>query len=189
MLSITGLGWQSAFAQPLRGANEQVGDLQLMQFRLPQALGKMSGEQNSQGSTSQQQAEDNRQEAFAKLMVMLQNPDVAARQAAGTSTSKVSEGSATEAFRDFMDKTPAEMIKEKLLAEMGLTEEEYNALPPEQRAAIDEQIAQRMKDEIEAKTQAKVAQAQVTAEASRSSGVSDPVQAQQEKEKLETMGV
>lgn len=186
MLSIIGLSWQNAIQQPLRAGNEQALT-ELMQFRLPLATGKTSGEQNSQGSTSQQQAEDARQEAFAKLKVLLQNPDVAARQAAGASTSNVPAGSATEAFRELMNKTPEEMIKEKMLAQAGLTEEEYNALPPEQRAAIDRQIAQRMKDEIEAKTQAKVQQAEATAQASRPSGVSDPAQATQEKEKQEEL--
>ncbi|MGE7992475.1 hypothetical protein ACQKPE_15815 [Pseudomonas sp. NPDC089554] len=188
MLSITGLGWQNAVQQPLRAGNEQAL-AELMQFRLPLATGKASGEQNSQGSTSQQQAEDARQEAFAKLKVLLQNPDVAARQAAGASTSNVPSGSATEAFRDLMDKTPEEMIKNKLLAELGLTEDEYNALPPEQREAIDQQIAQRMKDEIEAKAQAKVQQVEVASEANRLSGISDPAQARQAREKQEALAV
>ena len=54
-----------------------------------------------------------------------------------------------------MSKSPAEMIKEKLLRELGLTEDEYNALPPEKKELVDQQIAQRMKDDIEAKALAK----------------------------------
>ncbi|MFB2602523.1 hypothetical protein ACE04B_10940 [Rhizobium phaseoli] len=48
------------------------------------------------------------------------------------------------------------MIKEKLLRELGLTEDDYNALPPEKKELVDQQIAQRMKDDVEAKTLAKV---------------------------------
>jgi hypothetical protein len=37
-----------------------------------------------------------------------------------------------------------------------MTEAAYNALPPEQQAKVDEQIAQRMKEDVEIKTQAKL---------------------------------
>jgi hypothetical protein len=50
---------------------------------------------------------------------------------------------ARQEFHDFMSKSPGEMIKEKLLREIGLTEEEYDALPPEMKAKVDELIAQR----------------------------------------------
>jgi len=54
-----------------------------------------------------------------------------------------------------MSKSPGEMIKEKLLREIGLTEEEYDALPPEMKAKVDELIAQRMKEDIERKIEEK----------------------------------
>ena len=56
-----------------------------------------------------------------------------------------------------MAKSPEEKIREKYLAELGLSEEEYNALPPEQKEKIDQQIAQRMQEDVELKTQAKMA--------------------------------
>ncbi|MCY1421424.1 hypothetical protein D9M71_370810 [compost metagenome] len=59
-----------------------------------------------------------------------------------------------------MSKSPGEMIKEKLLREIGLTEEEYDALPPEMKAKVDELIAQRMKEDIKRKIEEK-AQEQV----------------------------
>lgn len=67
---------------------------------------------------------------------------------------------ARQEFHDFMSKSPGEMIKEKLLREIGLTEEEYDALPPEMKAKVDELIAQRMKEDIERKIEEK-AQEQV----------------------------
>ncbi|MGB3596540.1 MAG: hypothetical protein WBA27_05980 [Pseudomonas neustonica] len=41
----------------------------------------------------------------------------------------------------------ADKIKHTLLQEMGLTEEEYDALPPEEKEKIDELIAERL-DEL-----------------------------------------
>ncbi|MDF0731951.1 hypothetical protein P0Y43_14640 [Pseudomonas entomophila] len=181
MISINGLGWQNPVQQPSRSGNEQPL-AEALQFRTPMATSKTATEQNSQGNTSQQNAEDARQEAFAKLKVLLQNPDVAARQQASASTPKLPATSATEAFRDYMDKTPEEKIKAKFLAEMGLTEDEYNALPPEQKEKIDNQIAQRMKDEIELKTQAKVQQAEAASQANQLGSLTDPAQARKQNE-------
>ncbi|QXH58105.1 hypothetical protein [Pseudomonas maumuensis] len=154
LITANGLGWQAVQQQ-------QRNVLELPATQTPalqplMASAKSSAQQNNQGSTSQQHAEDNRKEAFAKLVVMLQNPDVAKREQA--SVGKQEESSALQEFRDYMAKSPAEKIKEKMLQEMGLTAEEYDALPPEQKARIDEQIAQRLQEEVERTTQAKLEQ-------------------------------
>ncbi|MFF7106875.1 hypothetical protein [Pseudomonas sichuanensis] len=153
--SINGMPWQPAVQPSSRTGNEQAL-AQALPFQPIAAASGASAQQNSQGSTSQHNSEDNRKEAFAKLMVMLQNPDVAARQQA--SVDKQQPSDALQEFRDYMDKSPAEKIKEKYLQELGLTEEEYDALPPEKKALIDEQIAQRMQDDIESKALAKLGQ-------------------------------
>ncbi len=154
MITLNGLGWQTAVQQYNRaGADQPLAGV--LPMRLPVATAAATPQQNSQGGTSGQNTEDARKEAFAKLMVMLQNPDVAARQQASVNEQDTS--GALEAFRDYMAKSPEEKIKEKYLAELGLSEEEYNALPPEQKEKIDQQIAQRMQEDVTLKTQAKMA--------------------------------
>lgn len=155
LTSVNGMPWQPAVQPSSRIGNEQA-QAQALPFQPIAAASSSGAQQNGQGSSSQQNSEDNRKEAFAKLMVMLQNPDVAARQPA--SVGKQEPSDALQAFRDYMDKSPAEKIKEKYLQELGLTEEEYDALPPEKKALIDEQIAQRMQDDVESKALANLGQ-------------------------------
>ncbi|MBC3453699.1 hypothetical protein QYE73_21880 [Pseudomonas mosselii] len=167
LITANGLGWQSV-QQQQRSGNEQP-TAQPFPFQLVSASGKASAQQNSQGGTSQQHAEDNRKEAFSKLMVMLQNP-VAAKQEQA-SVGKQEASGALQEFRVYMSKSPAQKIQEKLLAELGLTKEEYDALPPEKKMMIDQQIAQRLQEEAEMKVQAKLEQqAQRAQDASQSHG-------------------
>ncbi len=154
-ITLNGLGWQATVHQQQR-INHDQAQAALVPFRAPLDIRNTSAQPNSQGSTSQQNADDAREEAFAKLKVMLQNPDLAARQQASTRTQET--GDALQEFRDYMAKSPEEKIKEKVLQELGMTEDAYNALPPEQQAKVDEQIAQRMKEDVEIKTQAKLAE-------------------------------
>ncbi len=51
---------------------------------------------------------------------------------------------AKQKFLDYMSKTPEERYYEAILREMGLTKEELEALPPDERAKVEEKI----KDEI-----------------------------------------
>lgn len=150
LITATGLGWQTV---PLQNRDEQSSP-QAAAFQAVAATAKTDAQANSQGSTSQQNAEDNRKEAFAKLLVMLQNPDTAARHQAGVGKQQGTD--ALQEFRDYMAKSPEEKIKEKILQEIGLTQDEYEALPPEQKAKIDQQITQRMQEDVQMKTQAKL---------------------------------
>ncbi|WP_369987477.1 hypothetical protein [Pseudomonas xanthosomatis] len=181
VIALNGLGWQTAVQQHNRTNNEQALS-QFVPVRQVAATRDTAAQQNSQGSTSQQSSEDNQKEAFAKLLVMLQNPDSAARQQA--SVGKQEQSSAAQDFHDYMAKSPEEKIKEKMLQELGLTEDEYQALPPEQKAAIDDQIAQRMKEDVELKTQAKLQQAQQAQQAQQvSSGLAVAASGAEDSEK------
>jgi protein-disulfide isomerase-like protein with CxxC motif len=40
--------------------------------------------------------------------------------------------------------TPAEKMRDKILKEVGMTEEELENLPPEQRAAAEREIAEKL---------------------------------------------
>ena len=97
-------------------------------------------------------------EAFAKLMLSLQNPE-RSTSPAQTET----QGTARQAFLDYMALSPEQKIREKMLREMGLSLEEYEALPPEKKELIDKQIAQQMKEEMEIKSMAKFQPMQQTA--------------------------
>jgi len=154
LITANSLGWQAVQQQQRTGNDQSAASL--VPFQQVIASGKASAQQDSQGSTSGQQAEDNRKEAFAKLLVMLQNPDAARREQA--SIGKQEGTGALQEFRDYMAKSPQERIKEKMLKELGLTQEQYDALPPEQKMKIDQQIAQRLQEEVEMKTQAKLEQ-------------------------------
>lgn len=74
-------------------------------------------------------------EAFAKTRVQLQ-----------TVASTTLGGSATAEFKDYMSKTPEERLRDSILEEMGITEEEFEAMPPEKQMAVSQEIAQRMQD-------------------------------------------
>lgn len=77
---------------------------------------------------------DNVNAAFAKTRVMLQ------ASASSTGTGTTAKTSATDEFKDYMSKSPAQRIREQLLKEMGLTEDDVKAMPPEKQQAITDQI-------------------------------------------------
>ncbi|MDW3715642.1 MULTISPECIES: hypothetical protein [unclassified Pseudomonas] len=100
-------------------------------------------------------------EAFARLRVGLQSGSVeggtsasgadtltndvyADAQSAAASVSKPAQSAAAQEFHDYMNKSAGEKMRDKILKELGLTEEEIDALPPEQQEQIEKQIAQRM---------------------------------------------
>ncbi|WP_342247161.1 hypothetical protein [Pseudomonas sp. OTU5201] len=57
--------------------------------------------------------------------------------------------SAVEKFQEYMDKSPAERIRDAILAEMGLTQEELDAMPPEEREDVEKKIAERFQQRME----------------------------------------
>lgn len=54
-----------------------------------------------------------------------------------------------EEFLEEARKSPAERIRAAVLEEMGVTEEELEAMSAEQREAFEKQIADRIKDKVE----------------------------------------
>lgn len=98
-------------------------------------------------STSQQSYQDAENEAFAKFKVALQNPGKL-QEAEAADTPKT----AAQEFREYMALSPEEKIRQKMLNELGLTEEEFKALPPEEQYKIEQKITERMKVETEQKS-------------------------------------
>ncbi|ROM79880.1 hypothetical protein BK652_20530 [Pseudomonas brassicacearum] len=80
-------------------------------------------------------------EAFAKTRVQLQSVP-----ASSSKDTAAAGSSAMEAFKDYMSKTPEQRLRDSILAELGITEEEFQAMPPEKQAAVSQEIAQRMQD-------------------------------------------
>ncbi|WP_068827571.1 hypothetical protein [Pseudomonas sp. BMS12] len=100
------------------------------------------------------QSEEAYEEAFAKLRVNLQHrateDGVASSIGQGTlSASLDAEDPALKAFHDYMAMTPAEKMRDAILKEMGLTEEEVDAMSPEQQEAVENEIAERMQQRAE----------------------------------------
>lgn len=95
------------------------------------------------------------EEGFARLRFALQNTseDKVETSVSSGRLEKPSgdeEGNAAlEAFKAYMAMTPAEKIRHGILNEMGLTEEDIEAMSPEQQQAVEEEIAQRMKERAE----------------------------------------
>lgn len=106
---------------------------------------------------------DNVNAAFAKTRVHLQAkvPDVAAAatltstppstRSAPAATSTDSD--AMKEFKDYMNKSPAERLRDQLLKEQGLSEESFKQLPPEQQQAINNKIAERIKEQFNAQNE------------------------------------
>jgi len=58
---------------------------------------------------------------------------------------KAADAAASEEFLTYMKKTPMQRMREAILKEMGLTEDDLKAMDPEQRAAAEAAIAERIK--------------------------------------------
>lgn len=69
-------------------------------------------------------------------------------------------------FKDFMDKTPEELMREAVLKDLGITEEELAALGPEERAKMEEKIRERFEEKIEESLREKGIDIDISASAS-----------------------
>ena len=96
---------------------------------------------------TQQQA----QPATEPVRAVAAAPAAAAMPASATSAPaaepEATEKSAAQEFRDYMAMSDAEKMRAAVLKEMGLTEEEFEQLPPEEQLAIEQKIVERLKQE------------------------------------------
>lgn len=65
------------------------------------------------------------------------------------------ERSVVDEFMQWMQMTPAEKLRDRILKELGLTEEDIKQMDPEQRNKIEALIAQKIRTEQELKNQPK----------------------------------
>jgi len=62
----------------------------------------------------------------------------------------VSEMSSAEYLADYLRKGPAQHMREAILKEMGLSEADVDAMPPGQRAAVENAIAEKIRELMDA---------------------------------------
>lgn len=55
---------------------------------------------------------------------------------------------AAQELEEFLRKTPIQHLRDAILKEMGLTEEDLKSMPPEKRAAVEETIAAKIKEKL-----------------------------------------
>ncbi len=127
--------------------------------------GVMQNVQNAAAATqvqATQKASDttanNVDAAFAKTRLQLQaTPPTSATPTTATSTQARTE------FTDYMSKTPAERIRDQILKEKGLTEEDLKAMPIEQQNAIAQEVTDRLKMQAAEQFAEKTADPQIKA--------------------------
>ncbi|WP_277589455.1 hypothetical protein [Pseudomonas chlororaphis] len=114
--------------------------------------GLMQNVQNTptlQASQAVQQASntvsDNVAAAFAKTRVLLQATPPTTSTAQANSTT---QSSALDEFKDYMSKSPEQRMRDRILEEMGITEEDLKNMPPEKQQAVAQEIAQRVQDKL-----------------------------------------
>ncbi|TWD43019.1 hypothetical protein [Pseudomonas sp. SJZ131] len=104
---------------------------------------------------------DNVDEAFAKTRVALQ------ASVPEEDKSKSTDSAAMADFKDYMSKTPEQRLRDSILQELGITEDQLKAMPPAQQMAIGKEIAERLQDKMK------------LAQADKDNGSSDKADGQQ----------
>ncbi|OAE11933.1 hypothetical protein AZH11_15800 [Pseudomonas simiae] len=100
-------------------------------------------------------ANDRIDEAFAKTRVQLQATTAAPAATTDVPAAGSTTSTARTDFSDYMNKSPAERIREQLLKEQGLTEAAVQAMPQEKQDAIAKQVADRVKQQQDQQVAAK----------------------------------
>jgi hypothetical protein len=73
----------------------------------------------------------------------------ASKSSASLAKTNTAPQSAEEKFLDYAKKTPAEKLRASLLAGAGVTEEQLQSMSPDQRKAIEQKIADQVKQAAE----------------------------------------
>jgi hypothetical protein len=66
--------------------------------------------------------------------------------AAATDKVKSADNAAYAALVKYMKESPAEHLRDKIMKEMGLTDQSLAAMPPAQRSAVEEAVAKKIKE-------------------------------------------
>lgn len=71
--------------------------------------------------------------------------EIAAEKAAAQ---KALHAAVAQELKDYLEKSPAQRLREAILKELGLTEEDLAKLPPEKRAAVEAEINERIRTRL-----------------------------------------
>jgi hypothetical protein len=93
---------------------------------------------------------DRIEEAFARLKVVMQTQENGISDGI-SATKSYGQKSASEQFMEYMHLTPREKIRAGMLAELGITQEEYDAMSPEDKEKVNKQIEELEKIEAQQK--------------------------------------
>jgi hypothetical protein len=72
-----------------------------------------------------------------------------ASSSASQSSSAKAAKTAAQQFEEYANMTPAQRLHAEMLAQLGLTEDQFKALPPAQQQKITDQIAQMIKKQMD----------------------------------------
>lgn len=86
---------------------------------------------------------------FAEVFQQLNSSTNAHQTAEPSSAEVTSSRNVVEEFMAWVQMTPAEKLRDRILKELGLTEEQLEAMDPEEQEKIEELIAQRIRDQLE----------------------------------------
>lgn len=93
------------------------------------------------------QPESKNSQSFSQVMqAQLQTEPTSTKQNS-ESPKKTQQSSASVEFQEYMSKNDAEKMRLAILKEMGLSEEEFEKLPPEEQLAIEQKIMERLKQQ------------------------------------------
>ncbi|VVQ03966.1 hypothetical protein PS918_04454 [Pseudomonas fluorescens] len=133
-------GLQGAMAQALQN------NVQAQTAQTGTQVQESATQQATQQVSEATRISDNVDEAFAKTRVNLQAVNAPLPDDV---KDRIKDGSATSEFQEYMSKTPEQRLRDAILQEMGLTQEEVDQMPPEKQQAIGEEIAERMQQKAE----------------------------------------
>ncbi|WP_010489040.1 hypothetical protein [Pseudomonas sp. S9] len=152
MSTIQGIGTLGGYSDiSSLGARSRSAFREEALFSLPKANAQEPATRQREINDQSFQAAQAIDEGFARLRLGLQDAGngMVSGSVVGSSLAEslADSGSvAREEFRKYMEMTPAEKMRDSILKELGLTEEELDAMPPEQQSAIEEKIVQRIKE-------------------------------------------
>jgi len=114
-------------------------------------------------NTSHSNTSDSFQSSLEKALADLANnaqtqatgPAKVLSHADKVKAAQAADEAAIAEFREYMSKTPEQRMREAILKEMGLTEEDLKAMPPEQREAVEASITEKIKERMAAQQQEK----------------------------------
>lgn len=80
-------------------------------------------------------------------------PPVGGAQGTGQQSAKVKGQSAEDEFLSYMEKTPAERMREAILGSMGMTEEQLAGMEAAERDKIEQKIRETIRAKVEEDTE------------------------------------